>query len=66
MKKFLISAMTVAAVCGTSMAEGYQINSLSAKQIGMGHTGIALKLGAESMFFNPAGMAYMDKTLDLS
>lgn len=32
----------------------------------MGHTGIALKLGGESMFFNPAGMAYMDKTLDLS
>lgn len=66
MKKFFISAMTAAAVCGTAMAEGYQINSLSAKQIGMGHTGIALKLGAESMFFNPAGMAYMDKTLDLS
>ncbi len=66
MKKFLVSALAVAAVCGHAKAEGYQINSLSAKQIGMGHTGIALKLGAESMFFNPAGMAYMDKTLDLS
>ena len=50
----------------TAGAEGYQINSLSARQLGMGHTGIALKLGAENMFFNPAGMAYMDKTLDLS
>lgn len=48
------------------MAEGYQINSLSTKQIGMGHTGVALKLGAENMYFNPAGMAYMDKTLDLN
>ncbi|MCM1076940.1 MAG: outer membrane protein transport protein [Bacteroides sp.] len=66
MKNYIISALLVAAGCGTAMAEGYQINSLSAKQIGMGHTGIALKLGAESMFFNPAGMAYMDKTLDLS
>ncbi|MCM1355556.1 MAG: outer membrane protein transport protein [Staphylococcus sp.] len=66
MKKFIVSALAAAAVCGTAMAEGYQINSLSAKQIGMGHTGIALKLGGESMFFNPAGMAYMDKTLDLS
>lgn len=66
MKKFLVSALAVAAVCGFAKAEGYQINSLSAKQIGMGHTGIALKLGAESMFFNPAGMAYMDKTLDLA
>ncbi|MDE5960855.1 MAG: outer membrane protein transport protein [Duncaniella sp.] len=66
MKKFIVAALAVVSVCGTAKAEGYQINSLSAKQIGMGHTGIALKLGAESMFFNPAGMAYMDKTLDLS
>ena len=53
-------------MAGTAMAEGYQINSLSTKQIGMGHTGVALKLGAENMYFNPAGMAYMDKTLDLT
>ena len=66
MKKFICSALAAAAVCGTAYAEGYQINSLSAKQIGMGHTGVALKLGAESMFFNPAGMGFMDKTLDLS
>ena len=66
MKKFIVAVLAVASVCGTAKAEGYQINSLSAKQIGMGHTGIALKLGAESMFFNPAGMAYMEKTLDLS
>lgn len=66
MKKFLISIGVAAAVTGTAMAEGYQVNSLSAKQIGMGHTGIALKLGAESMYFNPAGMAFMDKTLDIS
>lgn len=66
MKKFICSALAAASVCGTAYAEGYQINSLSAKQIGMGHTGVALKLGAESMFFNPAGMGFMDKTLDLS
>lgn len=66
MKKFIISAVAAMLTVGTIHAEGYQINSLSAKQIGMGHTGVALKLGGESMFFNPAGMAYMDKTLDLS
>lgn len=48
------------------MAEGYQINTLSARQLGMGHTGFGLKLGAESQFFNPAGMAWMDKSVDLS
>ena len=65
MKRTIIAALAAAAVMSAN-AEGYQINSLSAKQIGMGHTGVALKLGAESMFFNPAGMAYMNKVLDLS
>lgn len=55
----------MAATMGAA-AEGYQVNTLSAKQEGMGHTGVALKLGAESMIFNPAGMAFMDKTVDLS
>lgn len=50
----------------TAQAEGYQINTLSAKQLGMGHTGVALKLGAESMIFNPAGLGFSDKTLDIS
>ena len=46
-------------------AEGYQVNSLSTRQLGMGHTGFALKLGAESQFFNPAGMAFMTKTVEV-
>ncbi|MCM1520287.1 MAG: outer membrane protein transport protein [Lachnoclostridium sp.] len=48
------------------MAEGYQVNSLSAKQIGMGHTGVAQNLGAESMFFNPGALGFMEETLDLA
>ena len=51
MKKFIISAIAIATIGNTALAEGYQINSLSAKQIGMGHTGIALKLGAESIVY---------------
>lgn len=47
-------------------AEGYQVNAQSAKQAGMGHVGAAMKLGAESMHFNPAGMVFMDKSVDLS
>ena len=49
-----------------AMAEGYQINTLSARQLGMGHTGTALKLGSESMIFNPAGLAFSERTLDIS
>lgn len=64
--KLFLAAATALFVALPAMAEGYQINTLSAKQNGMGHTGTALKLGAESMFFNPAGLAFSDKTLDLS
>lgn len=47
-------------------AEGYQVNTLSARQNGMGHTGVAMKLNAESMIFNPAGLGFMNRTIDFS
>lgn len=65
MKKILTGLIGLC-ISGYAMGEGYQVNTLSAKQGGMGHTGVAQKLGAESMYFNPAGMAFMDKTLDIS
>lgn len=66
MKKLILSVVAAVAVVSNVMAEGYQVNTLSAKQEGMGHVGTGMKLGAESMIFNPAGMAFMNKTLDLS
>ncbi len=65
MKKLFFTLIAVV-VPFLTFAEGYQINTLSAKQGGMAHTGVALKLGSESMYFNPAGLGFMDKTLDLS
>lgn len=47
MKKLLLAAAVLAAAQGLS-AEGYQVNTFSARQTGMGHTGTAMKLGAES------------------
>lgn len=68
MRKTII-AIVAAASCAAPMstkAEGYQVNTLSARQNGMGHTGVAQKLGSESMLFNPSGMAFMDSTVDFS
>lgn len=48
------------------MAEGYQVNSFSAKQNGMGHVGVAMKLGAESQIFNPGAVSFMNKTMEIS
>lgn len=65
MKK--ISSLLMAMALSTGLyAEGYQVNLQSTKQTGMGHVGSALKLGAESMHFNPAGMAFMQSKMDLS
>ncbi len=66
MKRFVFAALIAAAISGADVAyaEGYQVNTLSARQNGMGHTGTALKLGAESMIFNPGGLGFLDKNLD--
>jgi long-chain fatty acid transport protein len=68
MKLFRKAVLTAAAVLSvlSANAEGYQINSQSSRQWGMAHTGTALKLGAESMLFNPAGLSYMNSKFDVS
>ena len=65
MRKLVIVA--IACILGIPVfAEGYQVNVLSAKQTGMGHVGTAMKLGAESMHFNPAGLVWLDNHMDIS
>ncbi len=63
MKKTLFAIL---ATCSLLFAESYQINTLSAKQLGMGHTGAGQKLGSESMHFNPGALGFLDRTLDIS
>lgn len=65
MKK-IVTAVIAMSIATSAWSEGYQVNTLSTRQMGMGHTGVALKLGSESMLFNPAGMAFSDHTLELS
>lgn len=62
--KALVLASSLLMASAPAMAEGYQVNTLSTRQLGMGHTGVALKLGAESQFFNPAGMAFMKNKVE--
>lgn len=65
MKKSILALMG-ACIALSASAEGYQVNTLSAKQGGMAHTGVAQKLGAESIYFNPAGLGFMNSALDIS
>jgi len=63
MKKTLIAVLAAVSIL---FAESYQVNTLSAKQMGMAHTGAGIKLGSESMNFNPGGLGFLNKTLDIS
>ena len=65
MKKVILTGACLVAVLAAN-AEGYQVNTLSAKQLGMGHVGTAMHLGSESMFFNPAGLGYLDDRVQIS
>lgn len=65
MKKQIATIILAAGCIIAGRAEGYQVNTLSAKQNGMGHTGTALKLGAESQIFNPAGMGWMENQIEV-
>ena len=64
MRKEITALMLAGAL--TAAAEGYQVNTFSAKQEGMGHVGVAMKLGAESQIFNPGALAFSDKIIDIS
>ncbi len=65
MKKIFLFAILAATVASAS-AEGYQVNTLSAKQLGMGHTGVSQKLNSESLWFNPAAAAYQEQKFTIS
>lgn len=65
MRKLL--SLTLMALAGSSMfAGGYRVAIQGQKQLAMGHTGVAVVNSAEVAFFNPAGMAYLDKKFNLS
>jgi len=64
--KRIFTVLSVMLVSLALHAEGYQVNLLSARQMGMGHVGSALKLGSESMHFNPGALSLMDRNVDIS
>lgn len=66
MKKVLLYACVAMLPSTYAAAEGYQVNIQSTKQAGMGHVGAALKLGSESMHFNPAGLGFLENNVDFS
>ncbi|NJM79966.1 MAG: transporter [Flavobacterium sp.] len=65
MRKLL--SLTLMALAGSvAFAGGYRVSIQGQKQLAMGHTGVAVVGSAETAFFNPAGMAYLENKFNLS
>jgi long-chain fatty acid transport protein len=62
----LLSLTLMALASSTAFAGGYRVSIQGQKQLAMGHTGVAVINSAEVAFFNPAGMAYLDKKFNVS
>lgn len=65
MRKLL--SLTLMALAGTTaFAGGYRVSLQGQKQLAMGHTGVAVVNSAEVLFFNPAGMAFLEDKFNVS
>ena len=59
-------AVALIAITYSVKAEGYAVNVQGAKQIGMGHVGVALNWDASSMQFNPGALATLNAKYSLA
>ena len=65
MKK-LLSFVLFFLVGSTLYAGGYRVSIQGQKQLAMGHTGVAVISSAESVFFNPASISFLDGKMNFS
>lgn len=64
MKKVVLLAVFALATAVT-YAGGYRVSLQGNKSLAMGHTGVAI-VNSESIFFNPAGLSYLEDKLSIS
>lgn len=62
----LLSLTMVAFAATSAFAGGYRVALQGQKQLAMGHTGVAVVNSAEVMFFNPAGMSFLEDRFNVS
>ncbi|MAZ72384.1 MAG: transporter [Flavobacteriaceae bacterium] len=65
MKKLLFLSVFALATAVT-YAGGYRVSLQGNKSLAMGHTGVAVVNSSESVFFNPAGLVYLENKLSIT
>lgn len=66
MIKKLVLAGSIYCMATVVTAGGYRVAIQGQQQMGMGHTGVAASSSAETVFFNPAGMSFLDSKYSAS
>lgn len=64
--KIRIAVLLCLLVAGTAEAGGYRVAIQGQKALAMGHTGVALGESSETVFFNPAGMTWLEADTDMT
>lgn len=65
MKKIFLLAVVVLSTAVT-YAGGYRVSLQGNKALAMGHTGVAVVNSSESVFFNPAGLVFLENKLSIT
>ncbi len=65
MRKLLLLVVFVS-VSFVTYAGGYRVSIQGQRALAMGHTGVAVVNSAELVFFNPAGLVYLEDKLNVS
>ena len=65
MKRIILITVSMS-VASSAFAGGYRVALQGQKATGMGHTGVAMTESSEVVFFNPAGMSFLEADMDIT
>lgn len=66
MKNFLITSLFLMLISATAYAGGYRVAAQGQRALAMGHAGVGVVNSAETAFFNPSGMVYLEDKFTVS
>lgn len=66
MKKILLSGMLMFLASAAVYAGGYRIGAQGQRALAMGHAGVGVVNSAETAFFNPSGLVYLEDKFTVS
>ena len=66
MKNFLILGLLLMLASASAYAGGYRVAAQGQRALAMGHAGVGVVNSAETAFFNPSGLVYLEDKLSVS